>query len=117
MHFASLLAAKDARAEARATGASRGEFSMVTAVNKIFDSIKRGWDSPVHITPSFARECDDEAPTKERPIAAHVNSLHMRTGSCSVTGNYRQLNEDRCFTDDENHLLLIVDGMGGHRGG
>lgn len=43
--------------------------------------------------------------------------LTIRSGHKSVCGGVRKRNEDRCFTDATAHLLMVADGMGGHRGG
>ncbi len=47
----------------------------------------------------------------------HHVPLSMRADSRSVTGNCRQWNEDRCVADVDHGVFLVVDGVGGHRGG
>lgn len=47
---------------------------------------------------------------------AHVTNF-TRWGARSVTGNFRDCNEDRCFADSRQGLFFVVDGMGGHCGG
>lgn len=42
--------------------------------------------------------------------------LKIRSAWSSVAGG-REYNEDRCFCCDENQMYMVVDGMGGHRGG
>jgi protein phosphatase len=44
-------------------------------------------------------------------------SVAIRAGSRSVTGTYRERNEDRCVVDVERGVFLVVDGVGGHYGG
>lgn len=41
----------------------------------------------------------------------------LRAGSRSVTGLYRDRNEDRCLADVKRGLFLVTDGVGGHWGG
>ena len=43
-------------------------------------------------------------------------SRSYQSASGSVAGG-RKYNEDRCFRCDECYFYLVVDGMGGHRGG
>ncbi|MEZ6048561.1 MAG: protein phosphatase 2C domain-containing protein [Planctomycetaceae bacterium] len=41
----------------------------------------------------------------------------IRYGSVSITGNYRENNEDRCLVDDQQRYFLVCDGMGGQAAG
>jgi len=43
--------------------------------------------------------------------------VRLRSGSISVTGNYRENNEDRCFVQPEGKFFLVADGMGGQSAG
>jgi protein phosphatase len=43
--------------------------------------------------------------------------VRLKWGSVSVTGNYRENNEDRCFTDGRARFFLVADGMGGQSAG
>jgi len=47
----------------------------------------------------------------------HRDPLAIRAGSRSVTGNYRERNEDRCVVDADRGVFLVADGVGGHYGG
>jgi len=40
-----------------------------------------------------------------------------RWGSVSITGNFRENNEDRCLVDDQGRFFLVCDGMGGQAAG
>ena len=41
----------------------------------------------------------------------------FRIGHISVTGNYRDNNEDSCFVDDRQRYAIVADGMGGQSAG
>lgn len=41
----------------------------------------------------------------------------MKVASRTHPGRVRETNEDSLFTDDRLGLLVLADGMGGHRGG
>lgn len=41
----------------------------------------------------------------------------FRWGALSITGNFRENNEDRCFADPAGHYFLVADGMGGQSAG
>jgi protein phosphatase len=43
--------------------------------------------------------------------------VRLKWGSVSVTGNYRENNEDRCHTDQGARFFLVADGMGGQCAG
>ncbi|MGE3999968.1 MAG: PP2C family serine/threonine-protein phosphatase [Planctomycetaceae bacterium] len=43
--------------------------------------------------------------------------LQLRWGAVSVTGNYRENNEDKCFVDPDARYFLVADGMGGQSAG
>ena len=41
----------------------------------------------------------------------------LRWGSVSITGNFRENNEDRCYIDPHGRFFLLADGMGGQSAG
>ena len=43
--------------------------------------------------------------------------VQIRSGSVSITGNYRENNEDNCLADPAARYFLIADGMGGQAAG
>lgn len=43
--------------------------------------------------------------------------LPFRSGQLSITGNYRENNEDRCYVDERLRFFLVADGMGGQCAG
>ena len=43
--------------------------------------------------------------------------VQIRAGWQSITGNFRENNEDRCLADPENRYFLVADGMGGQVAG
>ncbi len=43
--------------------------------------------------------------------------VSLRTGHVSVTGNYRENNEDSCYIDRQQRLFIVADGMGGQSAG
>lgn len=43
--------------------------------------------------------------------------MKLRTGCLSITGNYRENNEDNCHIDSQNRFFLVADGMGGQSAG
>ncbi len=43
--------------------------------------------------------------------------LRVRWGSKSITGNYRENNEDRCLCHPQGRYFLVADGMGGQSAG
>jgi serine/threonine protein phosphatase PrpC len=44
-------------------------------------------------------------------------TARWRSAVVTDPGLVRESNEDRCFTDDERGIFLVVDGIGGHAGG
>lgn len=46
-----------------------------------------------------------------------MHDYKLQAGCHSVTGNYRENNEDRVFTDPETGLFIVADGMGGQLAG
>ena len=45
------------------------------------------------------------------------SGVQLRTGSVSITGNFRENNEDRCHVDPQMRFVLVADGMGGQSAG
>ncbi len=43
--------------------------------------------------------------------------MKLRTGSLSITGNFRENNEDNCHVDSQGRFFLVADGMGGQSAG
>ncbi len=43
--------------------------------------------------------------------------LQIRAGQLSVTGNYRENNEDSCVLDEQHRIFVVADGMGGQSSG
>jgi len=43
--------------------------------------------------------------------------VSIRTGQLSVTGNYRDNNEDVCCVEQQQRYVIVADGMGGQSGG
>uniref|UniRef100_A0A7C4LNL6 Serine/threonine-protein phosphatase n=1 Tax=Schlesneria paludicola TaxID=360056 RepID=A0A7C4LNL6_9PLAN len=43
--------------------------------------------------------------------------MKLRVGSLSITGRYRDNNEDNCYTDPQQRFFLVADGMGGQSAG
>lgn len=43
--------------------------------------------------------------------------VSLRMGHVSVTGNYRENNEDSCYIDGQQRLFIVADGMGGQSAG
>lgn len=46
-----------------------------------------------------------------------ASSYKITSGSLSVTGNYRDNNEDNCLVDTTGRFFLVADGMGGQSAG
>lgn len=44
-------------------------------------------------------------------------ALDVRWGAVSITGNFRENNEDRCLADAAGRYFLVADGMGGQCAG
>lgn len=43
--------------------------------------------------------------------------MKLRTGCLSITGNFRENNEDNCHVDPQGRFFLVADGMGGQSAG
>lgn len=43
--------------------------------------------------------------------------VQVRTGSMSITGNFRENNEDSLYIDPQAHYFIVADGMGGQSAG
>ncbi len=43
--------------------------------------------------------------------------LDVRAGGYSITGTRHLVNQDRCLTDEQRHVYMVADGMGGNRAG
>jgi protein phosphatase len=48
---------------------------------------------------------------------AEAVGLVLRWGAVSITGDYRENNEDRCLADSGGRFFLVADGMGGQCAG
>lgn len=48
---------------------------------------------------------------------ARYDNMKLRVGSLSITGRFRDNNEDNCFTDSQQRFFLVADGMGGQSAG
>lgn len=46
-----------------------------------------------------------------------MHEFKLQAGNHSVTGNYRENNEDRVFSDPDAGLFIVADGMGGQLAG
>lgn len=46
-----------------------------------------------------------------------ADKLPLRWGAVSITGNFRENNEDKCFADPQARYFLVADGMGGQCAG
>jgi len=46
-----------------------------------------------------------------------ASEVQLRWGTVSITGNYRDNNEDKCFADPSGKFFLVADGMGGQSAG
>jgi protein phosphatase len=44
-------------------------------------------------------------------------ALTVRSGTVSITGNFRENNEDRCLADPAGRFFIVADGMGGQVAG
>ncbi len=45
------------------------------------------------------------------------NMLNLKFGHLSVTGNFRDNNEDACVVDESGRFFIVADGMGGQAAG
>jgi serine/threonine protein phosphatase PrpC len=43
--------------------------------------------------------------------------MKLRAGSVSITGKFRDNNEDNCYSDPQQRFFLVADGMGGQSAG
>lgn len=43
--------------------------------------------------------------------------MHLRSGQVSITGNFRENNEDNLYVDADGRLFIVADGMGGQSAG
>ena len=43
--------------------------------------------------------------------------VSLRTGKVSITGNFRENNEDSCVIDEQQRFMIVADGMGGQSAG
>ena len=43
--------------------------------------------------------------------------VSIRSGYVSITGNYRENNEDNCAVDESSRYFIVADGMGGQNAG
>lgn len=61
--------------------------------------------------------CGCDALTPNDVPGGEPGDMRLRSGASSLVGAYRSHNEDRCFNNCRSGVLLIADGIGGHRGG
>ncbi len=54
---------------------------------------------------------------EDPPAVLNVFPFVLRAGYHCVKGPYRAANEDRCYVDCDNGVIVVADGMGGHEGG
>lgn len=63
----------------------------------------------------------NKMPAIERGQTSKVLSMSKRVGfkwgDISITGNFRENNEDKLYVDPEGHFFLVADGMGGQCAG
>jgi PPM family protein phosphatase len=52
-----------------------------------------------------------------QPTIGSVSDMQLRWGLRSITGDYRENNEDRGFVDPEGRFFIVCDGMGGQAAG
>lgn len=46
-----------------------------------------------------------------------ASAVQLKSGAVSITGNFRDNNEDKCFVDPDHRYFLVADGMGGQSAG
>lgn len=46
-----------------------------------------------------------------------ASAVQLKSGAVSITGNFRENNEDKCFVDSDGRYFLVADGMGGQSAG
>ncbi len=54
---------------------------------------------------------------KNKKQHSENNMTCIKCGSKSITGNFRENNEDSLFVDPENRFFIVADGMGGQAAG
>ncbi len=61
------------------------------------------------------RCCDRILGSSDRFTGTHMVSI--RSGQVSITGNYRENNEDSLVVDESSRYFIVADGMGGQNAG
>jgi serine/threonine protein phosphatase PrpC len=46
-----------------------------------------------------------------------ASAVQLKSGAVSITGNFRENNEDKCLVDADGRFFLVADGMGGQSAG
>jgi PPM family protein phosphatase len=46
-----------------------------------------------------------------------ASAVQLKSGAVSITGNFRENNEDKCLVDAAGRYFLVADGMGGQSAG
>jgi serine/threonine protein phosphatase PrpC len=54
---------------------------------------------------------------ENQQTSGSVNDMQLRWGLRSITGDYRENNEDRGFADPKGRFFIVCDGMGGQAAG
>jgi protein phosphatase len=62
----------------------------------------------------LGKHVDEPIPGKNVNPSQNSN---IRVGKCTSIGNYRDNNEDRYFVNEDVHLYIVADGMGGQAAG
>jgi protein phosphatase len=100
--------------------------SVISTVVRAFRHIPRGLvhrSSERYSTPpeSVRTQPDTLRNLGPSPVFNKPNcvsgGLSLRAGFLSVTGNYRDRNEDCCYANQRDGLFIVADGVGGCRGG
>lgn len=63
---------------------------------------------------SFWNKLFSDGPTEKK---AETVSKRLRWGVVSITGNFRENNEDRCLAHPQGRYMIVADGMGGQCAG
>jgi protein phosphatase len=66
---------------------------------------------------SFFSRLFKPPPEPPPPAEAASSPPKIRWGFVSITGNFRENNEDRCLIESDGRFFLVADGMGGQSAG